>query len=94
MADVKSQPTKRVPKHLKDSHYPAAKKAGFGIDYKYPHDFEDGYVAQQYLPAGMKKEYYQPKPVGCEKDIKRYLQKLQTLIQDSKRIRQSTQQQG
>jgi putative ATPase len=40
MADVKQQPTQRVPKHLKDSHYPAAKKAGFGADYKYPHNFE------------------------------------------------------
>ncbi len=90
MADVKSQPTKRVPKHLKDSHYPAAKKAGFGIDYKYPHDFEDGFVPQQYLPAGTEKEYYQPKAVGCEKDMKRYLQKLQTLIQNSKPVRQST----
>jgi putative ATPase len=91
MADVKSQPTKRVPKHLKDSHYPAAKKAGFGIDYKYPHDFEHGFVPQQYLPAGMQKKYYKPKAVGCEKDIRRYLQKLQTLIKNSKPVQESTQ---
>jgi putative ATPase len=90
VADVKSQPTERVPKHLKDSHYPAAKKAGFGIDYKYPHDSEDGFVVQQYLPAGMKKKYYQPKAAGYEKDIKRYLQKLQTLIQNSNRVPQDT----
>jgi len=32
----------------------------------------------------MKKEYYKPKEIGCEKNIKRYLQKLQTLIQNSK----------
>jgi putative ATPase len=81
MADVKQEPTQRVPKHLKDSHYPAAKKAGFGADYKYPHDYEDGFVPQEYLPAAMKKKYYVPKERGREKNMKRYLQKLQTLIE-------------
>jgi len=84
VADVKSQTTIPVPKHLKDSHYPAAKKAGFGADYKYPHNFKDGFVPQEYLPAAMKKEYYKPKEKDGEKNIKRYLQKLQTLIQNSK----------
>jgi len=73
-----------VPKHLKDSHYPAAKKAGFGTDYKYPHDFKDGFVPQEYISAARKKKYYEPKEIGCEKNIKHYLQKLQTLIQSSK----------
>jgi putative ATPase len=90
MADVKQQPTERVPKHLKDSHYPAAKKAGFGADYKYPHNFRDGFVPQEYLPAAVKKNYYTPKESGCEKDVKRYLQKLQTLIQNSKPLEDST----
>jgi putative ATPase len=82
--DVKSQKTIPVPKHLKDSHYPAAKKLGFGAGYKYPHNFEDGFVPQEYLSAAMKKEYYKPKNIGCEKNIRRYLQKLQTLIQNSR----------
>jgi putative ATPase len=84
VADVKEQPTIAVPKHLKDSHYPAAKKAGFGADYKYPHNFKDGFVPQEYLPTAMKRKYYKPKEIGCEKNIRRYLQKLQTLIQSSK----------
>lgn len=89
MADVKQQPTQRVPMHLKDSHYPAAKKAGFGVDYKYPHNSEDGFVPQEYLPAEMKKNYYIPKERGYEKNIKRYLQKLQTLVQNSKTVKDS-----
>ncbi len=80
MADVKEQPTQHVPKHLKDSHYPAAKKAGFGVDYKYPHDYEGGFVPQDYAPAAMKKKYYAPTDRGHEKNMKRYLQELQTLI--------------
>jgi len=83
-ADVKNQPTAAVPKHLKDSHYAAAKKAGFGVDYKYPHNFKDGFVPQEYLPAAARKKYYSPKESGYEKNIKRYLQKLQCLIQNSK----------
>jgi len=85
--DVKSQKTIPVPKHLKDSHYRAAKKMGYGADYKYPHNFEGGFVPQEYLPAAMRKKYYKPKEIGCEKNIKRYLQKLQTLIKDKYEIR-------
>ncbi|MBA7659448.1 putative AAA domain-containing protein [subsurface metagenome] len=87
--DVKSQKTIPVPKHLKDSHYRAAKKMGYGADYKYPHNFEGGFVPQEYLPAAMRKKYYKPKEIGCEKNIKRYLQKLQTLIQNSKPVKKS-----
>jgi len=89
MADVKQQPTQRVPKHLKDSHYPAAKKAGFGADYKYPHNFKGGFVPQEYLPSATKKRYYMPKEIGCEKNIKRYLQKLQSLVQNAKSVKKS-----
>jgi len=83
MADVKDKPIKAVPKHLKDSHYPAAKKLGYGTDYKYPHDFKDGFIPQEYLP-GPGRKYYLPRDAGFEKNIKHYLQKLQTLIQSSK----------
>ena len=89
VADVKSEPIKPVPKHLKDSHYPAAKKVGFGVDYKYPHDFKDGFVPQQYLP-GAPKSYYVPKYIGFEKNISAYLQKLQSLIQNSKSVEKMT----
>lgn len=90
VSDVKSQKTIPVPKHLKDSHYWGAKKLGFGTDYKYPHNFKDGFVPQEYLPAALKKKYYKPKEVGCEKNIKHYLQKLETLIQNNKAVQKST----
>ena len=55
--DVTTEETMEVPDHLKDSHYPGAKKLGHGKGYKYPHDF-DGKVEQEYLPK--KKKYYKP----------------------------------
>lgn len=57
MGDVEKEQTMNVPDHLKDSHYPGAKKLGHGKDYKYPHDY-GGYVKQDYLPK--KKKYYEP----------------------------------
>ena len=81
--DVKNKKIIPVPKHLKDSHYKSAKKAGFGVDYKYPHNFEGGFVAQEYLPAEEKRIYYKPKNAGYEKNIMKYLQKLQNMIEDS-----------
>jgi putative ATPase len=85
VSDVKSQPTKPVPKHLKDSHYAGAKKMGFGKDYKYPHSYRQGFVKQDYLPPEMKKQYYQPTDRGREKTFSQYLQKLQTLVQNSEK---------
>ena len=87
-ADVEHEPLRPVPPHLKDSHYAAAKKAGFGVDYQYPHDYEGGFVPQEYLP-GTPKKYYGPKDVGHEKNIRQHLQKLQSLIDKSKTLKNS-----
>jgi putative ATPase len=57
MEDIKNEVTLEVPDHLKDTHYPGAKKLGHGKGYKYPHDY-GGYVEQEYLPE--KKKYYNP----------------------------------
>jgi putative ATPase len=86
MEDVQTKPIRSVPPHLKDSHYAAAKKAGFGAQYKYPHDFEGGFVPQEYLP-GPPKQYYAPKDAGYEKNIRRYLQSLATMVKDGKMFR-------
>ena len=83
VSDVQNAQTVAVPKHLKDSHYRAAKKMGFGLDYKYPHDYADGFVVQEYLPGEAKKAYYRPSERGYEKNIRSYLQKLEILIKES-----------
>ncbi len=85
MHDVREEPTRAVPPHLKDAHYAAAKKAGFGVGYKYPHDYAGGFVKQEYLP-GSPKRYYRPKDAGHEKTILHYLQKLKTLIDNENRV--------
>lgn len=63
--DLRSGASGEIPAHLRDAHYKGAKKLGRGLDYKYPHDYESGWVQQQYLPDKLKgKKYYQPKKTG------------------------------
>lgn len=55
----------KIPNHLKDAHYKGAAKLGHGTDYKYPHDFPEDWVRQQYLPDPIKNDqYYHPKENG------------------------------
>jgi putative ATPase len=44
---------------------------GYGVEYKYPHDFQSGFAKQTYLPedlAGMK--FYEPTTHGFEARIR------------------------
>ncbi|MBX9585556.1 MAG: replication-associated recombination protein A [Gemmataceae bacterium] len=72
--DVKEGRTLPVPKHLKDSHYEGSKQFGHGTEYKYAHDYGDGWVDQEYVPADV--EYYTPTDRGFEATIKARLDEL------------------
>ncbi len=58
MADLSARDCGDIPPHLKDSHYGGASKLGHGVDYKYPHSYENSYVEQQYLPDNIKDAVY------------------------------------
>ncbi|MCM3587711.1 replication-associated recombination protein A [Mesobacillus maritimus] len=65
LADIRAGLSGEVPDHLRDAHYKSAKELGRGIGYKYPHDYEGGWVKQQYLPNKLKgKIYFKPKKTG------------------------------
>lgn len=65
LSDIRKGISGEVPDHLKDAHYSGAKELGRGLEYKYPHDYENGWVKQQYLPDRIKnKTYYEPKKTG------------------------------
>ncbi|MCF6408620.1 AAA family ATPase [Pseudalkalibacillus salsuginis] len=71
---VKNEKAGQVPTHLRDAHYSGAKELGSGVGYKYPHDYKDGYVPQQYLPDHLKhKSFYHPSERGYEKTVTRRL---------------------
>ncbi|MDQ0244565.1 putative ATPase [Bacillus fengqiuensis] len=65
LSDIRKGQTGEIPPHLKDAHYKGAEKLGRGVDYLYPHDYESGWVKQQYLPNRIKNQkYYEPKKTG------------------------------
>jgi putative ATPase len=47
-----------VPRHLRDSHYPAARKLGHGKGYVYPHDDPEGAAGQAYRPERLEARRY------------------------------------
>ena len=66
-----------IPNHLKDAHYSGACKMGRGIEYKYPHNYQNHFIEQQYLPENIKsKIYYKYGDNKFEKSIKEYWNKI------------------
>ncbi|UUY78349.1 replication-associated recombination protein A [Staphylococcus saprophyticus] len=62
LSDIRKGHVGQIPDHLKDGHYAGAKELGRSIGYKYPHNYENGFVTQQYLPDKLKNRiYYEPK---------------------------------
>jgi putative ATPase len=81
IADVRAGGFGRVPLHLRDAHYPGAKRLGHGKGYKYAHDSEIGIVTQQYLPDELTgKRYYQPTNHGAERDVSARLEKIRRIL--------------
>ena len=67
LADVRSGRMLAVPEHLKNIHVDAVGKEGLDVAYKYPHDFDQHTVQQDYLPVD--KCYYRPTSQGYEDTI-------------------------
>ncbi|MFW2332304.1 replication-associated recombination protein A [Ilumatobacter sp.] len=60
-----------VPTHLRDAHYQGAAALGHGDGYEYPHDHDDGWVEQQYLPDELTgRTWYEPSDIGFEQEIR------------------------
>jgi putative ATPase len=56
-----------VPIHLRDSSYPGARQLGHGKGYRYPHDYPDHVVEQEYRPVRFSgARYYEPSGMGEE----------------------------
>ncbi|NLB48159.1 MAG: replication-associated recombination protein A [Microbacteriaceae bacterium] len=80
IADVRAGNVGRVPIHLRDGHYPGAKRLGHGKGYRYPHSDPVGVVRQQYLPDELQgREYYTPTSHGNEREVLERLQKIRKI---------------
>ncbi|OII16682.1 AAA family ATPase [Curtobacterium sp. MCBA15_013] len=80
IADVKAGRLGVVPTHLRDAHYPGAKRLGHGKGYVYSHDAEHGVAEQQYLPDALEgTEYYTPTANGFEREVGPRLERLRKI---------------
>ena len=78
MAAARDSGTLEVPLHLRNAPTKLMKELGHGKDYRYAHDHEDAYVADEtYLPAELAgRRFYAPTGRGHEKVIGEWLERL------------------
>ena len=53
LQDVSSKDTGEIPMHIRNAPAEGMSDFGYGKGYKYPHDYKDHWVRQQYLPDKM-----------------------------------------
>ena len=53
LEDVNSKDTGEIPMHIRNAPASGMSKHGYGVGYKYPHDYPNHIVEQQYLPDKM-----------------------------------------
>ena len=60
--DVRNMDVGAIPMHIRNAPIDEMRKDGYNVGYKYPHDYPNGQVEQQYLPDEIKdKKYFIPK---------------------------------
>ncbi len=68
IADVKKTSNLSVPLHLRNAPTEYMKKESYALNYKYPHNFENHFVEENYFPINFEpKKYYKPTNFGKEK---------------------------
>ena len=80
MSDAKQHGSLEVPMHLRNAPTKLMKEIGYGEGYRYAHDEEDAYAADEvYLPEELQgQKYYSPEDRGLEAKIKQHLDKLRS----------------
>ncbi|HWY61099.1 MAG TPA: replication-associated recombination protein A [Rhizomicrobium sp.] len=76
------------PAHILNAPTKLMKNLGYGANYQYDHDAEQGFSGQNYFPDAMAREqFYRPKDTGFEREIAKrleYWSKLRTRRDESK----------
>ncbi|MEM6340372.1 MAG: replication-associated recombination protein A [Pseudomonadota bacterium] len=71
---AKSTGSHPPPKHILNAPTELMKEIGYGENYAYDHDAEDGFSGQHYFPDGMERQgFYDPVERGFERDLRKRL---------------------
>lgn len=77
LADARAHPNLFPPLHIRNAPTGLMKSLGYGKGYRYAHDFEEGFVRQDYLPPDLAdRVYYHPTSFGREQKIGERLREL------------------
>jgi putative ATPase len=70
LSEVRKSGALEVPLHIRNAPTKLMKEMGYHGGYQYAHDFNGGYVQQEYLPEKLQgRKFYDPKGHGYEKNI-------------------------
>ena len=73
--DARDSGTLPVPLHIRNAPTKLMRDLGYGKDYVYDHDTEEGVSGQQCLPDELKdKHYYEPGRFGFEREIRKRIE--------------------
>jgi putative ATPase len=68
---VRNKPLYPVPLQLRNAPTKLMKEIGYGKKYKYPHDFDNNFVSENYFPEQLKgSQFYNPTDNGYEKNLR------------------------
>lgn len=76
LSDIKKGIDTTVPLHLRNAPTELMKEEGYGLNYKYPHSYENSFIEENYFPDKVDKVYYKPKGIGNESKIYNRLKEL------------------
>jgi putative ATPase len=81
--------TRPVPLHIRNAPTKLMKGLGYGRDYRYAHDEDEGYAAgENYFPEGMERPgWYRPTDHGLEAKIRERLEHLRALDEKAKKLK-------
>jgi putative ATPase len=84
-SDIRKGRVFPVPMQIRNAPTKLMEEAGYGKDYKYAHDAEEGVTDMKCLPEELgNKRYYYPKEIGFERDIKKRLEYFSKIKKRSK----------
>lgn len=69
---VRQHPNNNVPEYLRAPHYNNNKEVEHCSDYLYPHDYNNGWCKQRYLPEGVNEKFYTNSHIGYEQTQAEY----------------------
>lgn len=74
-SDASQKGSLPVPLGLRNAPTSLMEELGYGENYRYAHEFEDGITDQEYFPEELKGTvYYYPKDIGREKKLSEYIE--------------------